>query len=199
MGHQLTIFYDYLCPFCNRIVKWLEKIEQSGNVDLSIEWKVLSVEQINQQQGEGFKLWEHPEYPSRGIPALTAAKAALRQGEALFNRFHRLLFKAYHQHGKDISKRSVLVETAAAAGLDIDKFERDLDLKENLQAIGDDYLAAKQSYNLFGVPSFVFENDEAVYVKIGSVPETEEESVRLLEYIFKMGRDMSCLMELKKP
>jgi len=199
MNYRCTIFYDYLCPFCDQVMKWLEIIEKSDKVDLSIEWKVLSLEQINQNRGEDFKVWEHPEYPARGIPALVAAKAALRQGEASFKKFHRLLFKAHHHQGKDIRKRAVLLETALEAGLDIQKFEKDLDLKENIQGIEDDYIEAKQSYNLFGVPSFVFENDEAIYVKLESVPETEEESIKMLEHLFQMGLDMPYLLELKRP
>jgi len=199
MNYRCTIFYDYLCPFCNQIMKWLDIIEKSDKVDLSIEWKVLSLEQINQNRGEDFKVWEHPEYPARGILALAAAKAALSQGEAFFKKFHRLIFRAYHDQRKDISKRAVLSETALEAGLDIEKFERDLDSKEIIQGIGDDYLEAKQSYNLFGVPSFVFENDEAIYVKLESVPKTEEESIKILEHIFQMGLEMPYLLEMKRP
>lgn len=199
MNYNLTIFYDYLCPFCHRIVEWLDKIEQSGRVELSVEWKVLSLEQINQKQGEGFKVWENPLFPSRGIPALAAAKAAQRQGTALFNRFHRLVFEACHRQGRDISKRPVLVKAAQKAGLDVQLFERDLDLKENLEAIGKDYQEARQCYNLFGAPTLVFENDEAIYVKIESVPETEEGSIKLLEQIFQMGLHMPYLLELKRP
>jgi predicted DsbA family dithiol-disulfide isomerase len=178
---------------------WLDKVAQSDEVDLLIKWKVLSLEQVNQNQGEDFKVWEHPEYPARGIPALAAAKAALRQGESLFERFHRLVFRTYHQQGKDLSTRSVLIEAASEAGLDIQRFERDLDLTENLKAIEEDYLEAKQSYNLFGVPTFVFDNGECIYVKLESVPETEKESVNLLKYVFQMGLEMPYLLELKKP
>lgn len=199
MNYKFTVYYDYLCPFCDQVAKWLEKTGQSDEVDLSIEWKVFSLEQVNQTQGEGFKIWEHPEYPARGVPALAAAKAALRQGEALFHNFHRLVFRAYHQQGKDISKRSVLISTASEAGLDIQKFEKGLDLRENLEAVGEDYREAKQSYNLFGVPSFVFENDESIYVKLESVPETEEERINLLKHIFQMGLEMPYLLELKRP
>jgi len=85
------------------------------------------------------------------------------------------------------------------AGLDIERFEKDLDLKETIQGIEDDYKEAKQSYNLFGVPSFVFENDEAIYVKLESVPRTEEESIKMLEHLFHMGLNMPYLLELKRP
>jgi predicted DsbA family dithiol-disulfide isomerase len=180
-------------------MKWVDILEKGDRVDLSIEWKVLSLEQINQNRGQDFKVWEHPEYPTRGISALVAAKSALRQGGSSFKTFHRLLFKAYHDHGKDISKRSVLSETALEAGLNIDTFEEDLDLRETIQGIEDDFKEAKQSYNLFGVPSFVFENDEAIYVKIDSVPKTEEESIKMLEHLFQMGLNMPYLLELKRP
>jgi len=180
-------------------MKWLEKIERCNEVDLSIEWKVFPLEQVNQNQGEGFRIWEHPEYPARGIAALTAAKAASRQGDALFDKFHRLVFKAYHSEGKDISQKPVLTAAAVEAGLDVQKFEKDLDLRETLESLGRDYQEARQSHNLFGVPTFVFENDEAIYVKLESVPETETEGVNLLKHIFRMGLEMPYLLELKKP
>ena len=199
MKYSLTVFYDYLCPFSHRIRKWLEKVEQSGQVELDIKWRALSLEQINQKQGENFKIWEHPEYGSRGILALVAAKAALRQGELLFKRFHGLVFQAYHDQGKDISQRAVLMKAASEAGLDLQILAKDLDLQENLTAIDDDYKEARKSYNLFGVPSIIFENDEPLFVKIGSVPETEAESLTLLNYIMPMGLGMPYLLELKRP
>ena len=59
-------------------------------------WNTFSLDQQNSEKGPDFMMWEHPDYPSQGVRALVAAKAAKNQGELLFLRFHLATFKARH-------------------------------------------------------------------------------------------------------
>ena len=60
MNTELTVYFDYLCPYANRTVTWLESIKDKAGNGLSIYWKTFSIEQQNSKKGPEYKLWEHP-------------------------------------------------------------------------------------------------------------------------------------------
>ena len=70
----------------------MERIKSELAEGLSIQWKAFSLDQQNSEESPDFMMWEHPDYPSRGIPALVAGKAAKNQGETLFLKFHLAAF-----------------------------------------------------------------------------------------------------------
>ena len=88
-------------------------------------------------------MWAHPEYPSQGIPALVAAKAAKNQGEPAFMRYHLAAFDARHEEGKDISDREILRDIAKTTGLDLVEFEQDMESDKTWQAVGEDHTESK--------------------------------------------------------
>jgi predicted DsbA family dithiol-disulfide isomerase len=178
---------------------WLERIEKDTGDGLSVCWKAFSLEQQNSQEDPEFLMWEHPEHPTEGVLALVAAKAAAHQGEGLFLRFHRGLFQAKHDEGKDIADRDFLRELAEKAGLDLVRFEQDLDNKETWQAVGRDHIEAREAHSIFGVPSLVFGESQAVFVKLDSLPDSKREKISLFQVIFDMAKERPYLRELKKP
>jgi predicted DsbA family dithiol-disulfide isomerase len=181
------------------VVTWLESIKSEVAGGLSIQWKAFSLDQQNSEESPDFMMWEHPDYPSRGIPALVAAKAAENQGEPLFLRFHLATFEAKHDEGKDIADRKVLRDIAKYKGLDTVRFKQDMAREETWQAVGEDHMESKRKYDVFGVPTLVFGQGKAVFVKLGSIPESREERISLFELICGMGAKRPYLLELKRP
>ena len=132
---KLTVFYDYICPFCYLTSKSLEEL--SREFDLEIEWKGIEI---------------HPEFTSEGqksprsVKSLRVAEvikaAAAENGteivlpgfrtnsrlslEAsefaktrnLFKSFHHLIYDAYYLERKNIGDVDVIIEAGANAGLD---------------------------------------------------------------------------------
>ena len=143
-------------------------------------------------------MWEHPDHPSQGIPALVAAKAAKNQGESSFLRYHLAAFEARHEEGKDIADREVLIDIAKTAKLDLTKFEQDIASDKTWQAVGEDHTESKIKHGVFGVPTLAFGKGQAVFTKLGSIPESKEERISLFELIFNMGVKRPCLLELKR-
>ena len=178
---------------------WLESIKKEVAEDLSIQWKTFSLDQQNSEKGPDFMMWEHPEYPSRSVPALVAAKAAKNQGGPSFLRFHLATFAARHDDGKDIADRKVLRDIAKYAGLDLVRFEQDMAREETWQAVGEDHIESKKKYHVFGVPTLVFGQGQAVFVKLGSIPESRQERTSLFELIYGMGAKRPYILELKRP
>jgi len=177
----------------------LDSIKTEVADGLSIQWKTFSLDQQNSEKGPDFMMWEHPDYSSRGIPALVAAKAAKNQGEPLFLRFHLAIFEARHDEGKDIADRKVLRGIVEYAGLDPVRFEQDIAREETWHAVGEDHMESKRKYGVFGVPTLVFGQEQVVFVKLGPIPESKEERISLFELIYGMGVKRPYLLELKQP
>jgi len=115
----LVLFTDFECPYCKRLDAMLrELVERHGDVRVVLRNRPL------------------PMHPHARLAAL-AALAATAQGKLAA--FAPLLFA--HQ---DALERASLVSYASAAGLDVARFERDLDAPAAAAALAaDEALAAK--------------------------------------------------------
>lgn len=177
----------------------LRRVKDAYGENLQVTWRHFPLEQVNSIQGPGWRLWEQPDdYRSKGLWAFRAAEAAKRQGEDAFGRLHLALLRARHEVREDISDRSVLLELARTAGLDVARFERDLADRSLLARIGEDYNRGVDEYGIWGTPTFVFEGGQSAYVRMRPAP-PEEESVRVFEELVEVVRDRPYLLEIKRP
>jgi predicted DsbA family dithiol-disulfide isomerase len=181
------------------VVTWLESIKTEVDGGLKIHWKAFSLEQQNNQEDENFRIWEQRDYPSRGVLALVASKATLKQGDSSFFKFHRATFEALHDEGEDIADGKVIMDIAEKVGLDVGKFGQDMNRDETWHAVGEDHTESKTKYNVFGVPTLIFGQGKAVYVKLQAIPESKEEQVSLFNMVYHTGVKRPYLLELKRP
>ena len=181
------------------MVTWLQSIKAKVDGDLTIQWKTFSLEQQNNRENAAFKIWEKRDYPSRGVLALVASKAALKQGDLCFLKFHMATFEALHDEGEDIADGKVLREIVKNVGLDLEQFDQDMKRDETWMAVGEDHMESKRKYNVFGVPTLILGQGKAVYVKLQSIPESKEEQVSLFNMIYHTGIERPYLLELKRP
>jgi predicted DsbA family dithiol-disulfide isomerase len=86
------------------------------------------------------------------MPSQIAGKCALRQGVSAFERFHTAVFRALFGESRDISDVDVLLELAAEAGLDVDRFQADLDDSAHEEAVLAEFEEARAEYEGWGVP-----------------------------------------------
>lgn len=129
-----------------------------------------------------FKPWDdQTDLPSSSMPALEAAKCAALQGEEAHDRFHYLIFKAYFEETKDISQRPVLIELAQAAGLDMERFNADLDSgPQRATALGE-YQEGGEKIGVTSVPTVIVADERGAIRVIGDVPEAQYR--RLIEWL----------------
>jgi predicted DsbA family dithiol-disulfide isomerase len=127
-----------------------------------------------------------------------AAVAARRQGGVAFNRFHSALLALKHEEGLDHGKRSTLEEAASRAGLDLERFKIDLDDRDLLREIEDDYLSGRERFGVFGTPTFVFSNGQSAYLRLLPPPPSDE-AVSLWEDFLRNVYDRPYLREMKRP
>ena len=166
---------------------------------LTVNWRYFSLEQVNSQEDPEWKLWEQPEdYASRGRNAFRAAEAARQQGQDEFRLFHMALLKARHEDSRDIADTAVLVEVAESAGLDAQQFRRDLADRGTLARLAEDHTFAAERLGVFGTPTLVFPEEQAVFLKIAPPPSAED-AVAVFTEVRQIAEGRGEIREIKRP
>jgi len=171
MPVDITVYSDYLCPWCCVLAVRLRRVKEEYGDSVSITWKSrpLMVGDIPGRQilphsvesrmragleEEGlFNPWdENQPYPSSSMPAQVAGKSALLQGEETFERFHAAVFQAFFRDCRDISDRELLIALAVDSGLDMEKFFADFEGDERRQEVLADVEEVRSQYEGWWVP-----------------------------------------------
>lgn len=165
---------------------------------MTINWKYFSLEQVNSQQGPKWKIWEQSEdYPSRGLRAFWAAEAARRQSEAAFNYFHMALLRARHEQRRDIADINTLIEVAESVSLEMPKFRKDLSDRQLLAKLAEDHTYAVDALGVFGTPTLVFPEEQAVFLKMAIPP--PEECLSIFNELRNLVERRQFIREVKRP
>jgi predicted DsbA family dithiol-disulfide isomerase len=143
---KVSVFSDYICPFCYIGFLRLEKLRRE--FDLKVNWALIEIhpdtpaagqdlkergyssEQWHQMMDglavmageEGIVLAEQTRI-SNSRSALMLAEAAKEAGKEIFYSLHRGIFEAYFVQGRDIGEQAVLEVLAQDAGLNQEVFE----------------------------------------------------------------------------
>ncbi len=166
---------------------------------VALNWKYFSLEQVNNQQGYQWKIWEQPEdYPSRGLPAFRAAEAARRQGEAAFESFHIALLTAKHEQRRDIGDMDTLIEVAESIDLRMAQFQDNLGDRQLLVKLAQDHTFAVESLGIFGTPTLVFPERQAIFLKMSSPPPSGE-SLSVFAELRRLVERRRYIQEIKRP
>ncbi|MCS6926042.1 MAG: DsbA family oxidoreductase [Candidatus Binatia bacterium] len=175
---KITVFSDYICPFCYIGLETLRTI-QPEVPPFTLEWK-------------GFQI--HPEYPATGIPiAQRMAQYGQERYEAIWRKiqalaadigleirqpplltnsllaleateyakacgqeeeFSRAVYRAYFQEGKNIGEIEVVLDIATAVGLDGQTLREHLHAGTYSTQIRT-FQHEAQALGVSGVPTFV--------------------------------------------
>ncbi len=180
---------------------WLDKVKREYGDELQINWRHFSLEQINSRKGPDWKVWDEMDLrEARALLASVAGEAAKRQGDAeAFDRFHLALLTARHAGGRaPLNQDAPLIELAREAGLDAERFARDLDDPDILAAVVADHEEATAMENgIFGTPTFLFENGHTAYMKTFIPP--EDESVEVFDSFVSLFGARTYVGEIKSP
>ena len=193
--NEFEVFYDYLCPYVYRASVLLEGVLASGR-DLQIGWRYFSLTQVNSKD-EGWTVWDAPESEKvKGRLAFKAAEAARRQGR--FASLHMPLLRARHRDRLDINEVDVVERVAEEAGLDMERFRKDVADPAILEPLARDHREAVRRHGVFGTPTFVFPNGEAAYVRLSEVVEASQ-AEELFERVLTLAAGEPRILELKRP
>lgn len=197
---DFTIFYDFRCPFVYNATMWLEKVKQIGGKNPNVDWQPFSLAQINSDKGEGFKCWEQPgalDGSDNTLLAHRAGLAAKRQGKEAFDAFRIAILKSRHEDKKDLMDPAVVEEAVVKAGLDIGQFKEDLADQALLRQIGESHTRAVEEYGAFGVPTYVFPNGNAAFIKM-FIP-SDDQAIEVYDTLTKFVGDLKHVGEVKRP
>lgn len=142
---SITIYSDYVCPFCMLAETVLS--DAIGDRDIAIDWRAFElrpdpVPTLKPEDPYLPAIWRKAVYPraeSLGVPIKLpsispqprSAKAfellALAQDKGLGHPYSMRVMRAFFQEDRDIGDFDVLVELAADAGLDPDEARQALE------------------------------------------------------------------------
>lgn len=199
MSMKIDVYFDYQCPYTWTVQLWLQDVKRELGDELEITWKFFSVEQVNLPDG-ATALWDLPNDGSHSnMHAFQGALAAMNQGdEAKFLAFQRAVFDARHLHNRNIGTDRFLLKTAEDVGLDVERFKADLTSDAAFAKLKEEHTYAKDQLGIFGVPTIVFENGQAAYlrVEIGNPP---KDPMKAWDEFVAVARDRPELLEIKRP
>ncbi len=177
---RLTVFGDYVCPFCYLEEPVLERIRQAYGDEVEVEWRAFELRPAPaptlDPDGEYLhSIWNRAVYPMarerqmtlrlppvqpRSRRALELAEFARAQGR--FEAAHHALFKAFFEDGRDLNDLEVLVEIGAAVGLDSGELRAALEHGTYRERVIDDEHRAAE-LGITGVPAMLISRvDEAI-------------------------------------
>jgi predicted DsbA family dithiol-disulfide isomerase len=141
---KVTVFSDYICPFCYIGELRLRRLREQ--FDLRVNWCAIEIHPKTSPEGqpieslgydserwqsmmaslkemaadEGVVLKEH-DFTTNSRSALLLAEAAKLLGRTVFYRLHDLLFEAFFVEGRNIGDRAVLESLGREAGMSADQ------------------------------------------------------------------------------
>lgn len=206
---ELTVYIDYHCPYSARVVRWLAGL---GPERVRPRYRFFSLEQVNRDPAAGsWRIWEQPlDYEHhRGRRDRRSLAAFLvtdllerRESPAVVERFRHALLDARFHDGADLSDLALLAALAAGAGADATALGRALGDEAALavarRRIADDWEAARERFETFGVPTLDLGDDPPVYLRLERDP-TPAEGLALLDGLLGLRRAAPFLLELKVP
>lgn len=111
--------------------------------------------QMSAGDGIVFTPWPHAALPGWSLPALEAAKAVAKQGEAVFERVHIALYEAFFTRSRNIADPAVLEQVVAEHGADLTRFTADLQAGFARAAVLADYEAAVNEHGVRAIPTVI--------------------------------------------
>jgi predicted DsbA family dithiol-disulfide isomerase len=196
----VDVYFDFACPYVHSAAVLMREVEQQlGDEGPVVRWRFFPLEQVNAPEDAEFAIWDLPaDRRSRGRDSMHAAVAARRQGPEQSDRFRFELLALKHEGGLDHGQQSTLLEAATRADLALPRFTEDLEDRELLREIRDDYVNGREEFGVFGTPTFVFSNGQSAYLQVLPAPPPEK-AVPFWNDFVLMVRDRPYLREIKRP
>lgn len=196
----VQVYFDYLCPYAWRGAELAEQVADALN--LEFHWHHFSLYQSNYQGVDGWQLWNDridydTDLGSRGLLPFLASCAARQQGAALWGRFRLDLMRARYVGHRALTYTTIRA-VAEASGLDLTRFEHDLTDPECRTRLAHEHYRAK-AQEVFGTPTYRFENGHMAYLRIKELPKSQDEAVALFRDYRRMLECYPYLETLKRP
>ena len=179
---------------------WLHRVKQDYGNKLDITWKHFCLDEINSREDQDRHVWEKEDISqARSLVAQTAAEAAKKQGNDLFEKLHLAILTARHG-GKgriSLNAEAAILQLATTCGLDTTRLRKDMSDPSVIKAISLDHIEAVTQHGVFGTPTFIFEDGGAAYLKSFIPPDGD--AVSFFEHFTAITSGRPYFGELKRP
>jgi predicted DsbA family dithiol-disulfide isomerase len=181
---QVTVFSDYICPFCYVGDARLDRLRE--DYDLGINWCFLELHPDTPAAGMDTSCLGYPDskwqqmmenlstlaleegialrpqtFTTNSHKSLLLAEAAREDGHNVFYALHRRLFEAFFTTGRNIGDEAVLEELAREAGVSKDVLSRAW-TDERYAARLDQYRAAARELQVSATPTVFFGEQQRI-------------------------------------
>ena len=175
---KVTVYSDYICPFC--YVGHHRLLRLRDSYDLKINWCFLEIHPETSAEGKPIDSLDYPseqwqqmmsnleriakeeDIPLSRLSFITSSRDALLLSEAAknsdrdtFYKFHEKLFSAYFVDGENIGNRNVLKKIAESCGIDKETVESAWTDEKYPRRLLENFNSAR-AHDVQSVPSFVF-------------------------------------------
>ncbi len=204
MPERVTVYFDYLCPFSWRAAEVVEWV--AGPLDLTFDWRHFSLYQFNHNLRHGgrgtWQLWNEriedgDESGAWGLLPFLASQAARRQGDGAFGAFRLGLLRARNRDHRPVT-RDTIEQVASCAGLHMPRFADDLANPECRTVLAQEHHRAA-ALDIFGTPTFAFDNGHMAYFRIRELPQDPDEALRLFSDYRRLLETYPYLETVKRP
>lgn len=162
---EFAITYDYMCPFARNANETIvEMLEGGWEADVTFTPFSLhenslpdAVPSVWDAEGEGLG--------GRGIRAIAWSLAVRDEDPGHFAPFHRAIFTARHDEGRDINDEGVLRDLASGVGVDAGAMADVVASGVPMKTLRTEHTANVEEFGVFGVPTFIG-GGEAVFVRL---------------------------------
>ncbi|NWJ48946.1 MAG: DsbA family protein [Chloroflexi bacterium] len=197
---EVDFFFDVRCPFAFQGALWMQEVADVYGADMDLRWRFFSLEQINRKD-ESWNIWEQKPDEALSLWFFLAAAAVKNQlGNAMLGKFFLAAAALHHEQGKAINQSETILEAALKAGVDAAILQPVFDGIDTsgYDLLREDHTEAVIKYGAFGVPTIVFEEKYAMYVKILPKPSSDR-ALEVFQRILLTTMVDEGVYELKRP
>jgi len=194
---NVTVYYDYICPFCYLGTKRILGLSKEFN--LTIDWKGIEIhpefppqgkkrtktlksksfaETIREMAKEDNIEIKLPGYATNSRLSLEASEFAKIKGK--FLEFHIGVYEAYFLEGRNIGDIEIVLDIGEKAGLDKSELQECLSKRTMFDKIEANKKEAEDKL-ILGVPTFLF----------GDFPVHGNQSTQTMRYIIKRALEIT--------
>jgi 2-hydroxychromene-2-carboxylate isomerase len=177
----IQIAFDYRCGYSYKMARYVRELRSNG-ASPDVEWLPFSLEQVNEEHGDGVYLWEHPEIPTGSFLGLAAGRWIERRSPEAFETYHYAAFTAMHDEERALDRDTVLA-LAKDAGADVAPLEEAIDTGAAIRAAGAEYVRLYNEHGVFGTPTLIFPDGTGLYVRLHGVWEDDAHRRRVWDQI----------------
>jgi len=109
-----------------------------------------------------------------------------------------VLLTARHEQRRDIADINTLTEVAQIVDLDLSRFQKDLSDRQLLAKLAQDHTYAVEQLSIFGTPTLVFAERQAIFLKI-SPPPPPKECLPFFTELRQLAEHRENVQEIKRP